>query len=85
MLNLNQLAPYRVHLILGALTVAWFAFATLLGVADGYSVVHAFWAAIKEVKPMEWVSGICMWVTIASLVKQNDELRAKVQLLESRQ
>ena len=82
---LKQLAPYRVHLILGSVTLAWFSFATLLGVADGDSVFHAFWAAIKEVKLMEWVSGICMWVTIASLVKQNDELRARLQLLESRQ
>lgn len=85
MLNLNQLAPYRVHLILGAVTVAWFSFATLLGVADGDSVVHAFWASIKEVKLMEFVSVVCVWATMASLVKQNDELRAKVQLLESRQ
>ena len=82
---LTQLAPYRVHLILGTVTLTWFSFATLLGVADGDSVFHAFWAAIKEVKPMEWVSGICVWMTIAGLVKQNDELRAKVELLESRQ
>ena len=82
---LKQLAPYRVHLILGAVTLAWFSFATILGVADGDSVFHAFWAAIKQVKPMELVSLICVWVTIAGLVKQNDELRAKVELLESRQ
>jgi len=82
---LNQVAPYRGHLILGAVTLAWFSFATLLGVIDGDTLVHAFWAAIKEVKPMEWVSGICVWLTIASLVKQNDGLRAKLQLLESRQ
>ena len=82
---LTQLAPYRVHLILGTITVAWFSFATILGVADGDSVFHAFWAAIKEVKPMEWVSVICVWVTIAALVKQNDELRAQVQVLTSRQ
>jgi hypothetical protein len=82
---LRQLAPYRVHLILGTVTLAWFSFTTLLGVADGDSVFHGFLAAIKEVKPLEWVSGICLWVTIASLVKQNDELRARVQLLESRQ
>ena len=82
---LKQLAPYRVHLILGTVTVAWFSFATLLGVADGDSVFHSFWAAIKEVKPMEWVSGICVWMTIAGLIKQNDQLRAKIELLESRQ
>jgi len=84
MLNLNQLAPYRVHFIMGAVTLAWFSFATLLGVADGDSLFHAFWAAIKEVKLMEWVSGVCVWMTVASLVKQNDELRAKVQVLTSR-
>ena len=82
---LNQLAPYRVHLILGAATLAWFSLATILGVADGDSVFHSFWTSIKQVKLMEWGSGICMWVAIASLVKQNDELRAKVELLESRQ
>lgn len=82
---LNQLAPYRVHLILGGATLAWFSLATLLGVADGDNVFHAFWAAIKEVKPVEWVSGICMWAAMASIVKQNDGLRAKIQLLESRQ
>lgn len=82
---LKQLTPYRVHLILGAVTLAWFSFATLLGVAGGDSVFHAFWAAIKEVKPMGWVSGVCVWVTIATLVKQNDELRAKIEVLASRQ
>lgn len=82
---LKQLAPYRVHLILGAVTLAWFSLATLIGVAEGDNVFHAFWAALKEVKPMEWVSGICVWATIASLVKQNDGLRAKLELLESRQ
>ena len=82
---LKQLAPYRVHLILGAVTLAWFSFATLLGVIDGDSLVHAFWTSIKEVKLMEWVTGICLWITFASLIKQNDELRAKIQLLESRQ
>ena len=84
MLNLKRLAPYRVHLLLGAVTVGWFSFATLLGVADGNSVFDAFWAAIKEVKLMEWVSGICVWVAVANLVKQNDGLRAKLELLESR-
>jgi hypothetical protein len=81
----KQLAPYRVHLILGTVTLAWFSFATLLGVADGDSVFHAFWTSLKEVKLMGWVSGICMWAAIASMVKQNDRLRVKVQLLESRQ
>ena len=82
---LNQLAPYRVHLIFGAGTLAWFSLATLIGVAEGDNVFHAFWAAIKEVKLMEWVTGICLWITFASLIKQNDGLRAKIQLLESRQ
>ena len=85
MLNLKQLARFRVHLIMGAILLAWFTLATLLRVIDGENVLWAFWASIKEVKPMEFVSLICMWVTMASLVKQNDELRAKVQLLESRQ
>ena len=84
-LNLNELAPYRVHLVLAACTTAWFAFATLINVLDGENVLWAPWAAIKEVKLMEWVTGICLWITFASLIKQNDELRAKVQLLESRQ
>ena len=82
---LTQLAPYRVHLIFGAGAVAWFSLATLIGVMDGDNVFHAFWAAIKEVKPLEWVSALCIWATMASLVKQNDGLRAKIQLLESRQ
>lgn len=82
---LKQLAPYRVHLILGAVTLAWFSFATFLGVADGDSVFHAVWTSLKEVKLMEWVTGICLWITFASLVNQNDGLRAKIQLLESRQ
>ena len=85
MLNLNQLARYRVHLIMGAFLLAWFTLATFLRVIDGENVFWAFWASIKEVKPMEWLSLVCVWATIASLVKQNDELRAKVQLLESRQ
>ena len=85
MLNFNQLAPYRIHLIMGAFTIAWFTFATLLNVLEGQNVLWAFWASIKEVKLMEFVSVVCVWATIASLVKQNDELRAKVRLLESRQ
>ncbi len=82
---LNQLAPYRVHLIIGTILFAWFTLATFMRVIDGENVLWAFWASIKEVKPMEFVSLICVWATMASLVKQNDQLRAKVQLLESRQ
>ncbi|MGZ5436565.1 MAG: hypothetical protein ACXWID_06540 [Pyrinomonadaceae bacterium] len=82
---LNQLARYRVHLIFGAATVFWFALGTIAGIVDGDGVFHSFWTSIKEVKPMEWVSGICMWVAIASLVKQNDELRARIEVLASRQ
>jgi hypothetical protein len=54
-------------------------------VVDGENLLWAFWTSIKEVKLMEWVSLICVWVTMASLIKQNDELRAKVELLTSRQ
>ena len=85
MLSLNQLAPYRGHLAFAAFTIAWFTFATLINILEGQNVLWAFWASVKEVKLMEWVSIICVWGTMASLVKQNDELRAKVQLLESRQ
>ena len=85
MLNLNQLRRYRVHLALTACTIGWFAFATLLNILDGENVLWAFWASIKEVKLMEFVSVVCIWGTIASLVTENDKLRAKVQLLESRQ
>lgn len=85
MLNLKQLARYRVHLIMGAFLLGWFTLATLSRVIDGENVLWAFWASIKVVKPLEWLSLVCVWGTIASLVKQNDELRAKVQLLESRQ
>jgi hypothetical protein len=85
MINLKQLAPYRVHLIMGTFTIAWFTFATLLNILEGEKILWAFWASIKAVKLMEWVSAICVWATMASLVKQNDKLRAKVQLLESRQ
>lgn len=81
---LTQLAPYRVHLIFAAFTLGWFSFAIILGVVDGGGLLPAFWAAIKEVKPMEWFSLICIWATIATLVKQNDELRAQVQVLTSR-
>ncbi len=82
---LKQLARFSVHVILGAVTILWFSFGTIAGVIDGDSLGHAFWASIREVKLMEWVSGICVWVAIASLVKQNNELRAKVELLTSRQ
>ena len=82
---LKQLGPYRVHLIFAGLSLAWFSFATILGVLDGDSVFHAFSTSIREVKLVEWVSAICMWIAVASLIKQNDELRAKIQLLESRQ
>jgi hypothetical protein len=85
MLNLNQLAPYRVHLVFGAILLGWFTLATFVRVIDGQNVLWAFWASIKEVKLMEWVSLVCIWLTMASLVKENDKLRAKVQLLESRQ
>lgn len=85
MLNLNQLAPYRVHLIMGAFAIAWFTFATLLNILQGENVLWAFWNSVKEVKLMEFVSVVCIWITVASLVKENTELRAKVQLLESRQ
>ena len=84
MLNLNQLAPYRVHLAFAVFTIAWFTFATLLNILEGQNVLWAFWASIKAVKLMEFVSVICIWTTTASLVKQNDDLRAKVQVLTSR-
>lgn len=82
---LKQLARFRVHLIFSAILLAWFALGTFMRVIDGENVLWAFWASIKEVKLMEWVSLVCVWVTMASLVKQNAELRAKIQLLESRQ
>lgn len=82
---LTQLARYRVHLLFAAFTIAWFTFATFLRVLDGENALWAFWNSVKEVKLMEFVMLICMWITVASLVKENCELRAKVQLLESRQ
>ena len=82
---LKKLAPFRVHLILGGTLLVLFVLATLMRVIDGENVLWAFWASIKEVKLLEWVSLICVWVTMAGLVKQNDQLRAKVELLESRQ
>lgn len=85
MLNLKQLARFRVHVIMGAFLLAWFTLATFMRVIDGENLLWAFLASIKEVKPFEWVSLVCVWATIASLVKQNDELRAKVELLTSRQ
>jgi hypothetical protein len=85
MLTLNLLARYRVHLIFGAFLLAWFALVTLARVIDGDNVLWAFWASIKEVKLMEWVSLVCLWVSIATVTKQNAELRAKIELLESRQ
>ena len=85
MLNLNQLTRYRVHLIMGAFLLAWFTLATFINVLEGQNILWAFWASIREVKPFEWLSLVCVWATVASLVKQNDRLRAKIQLLESRQ
>ena len=85
MLNLSQLARYRVHLIFSAFLLAWFALVTFARVIDGENVLWAFWASIKEVKLMEWVSLVCLWVSIATVTKQNAELRAKIELLESRQ
>ena len=82
---LTQLAPYRVHLSFSAVLLAYFTVATLLHVLEGENLLWAPWASIKEVKLMEWVSLGCVWATIAGLVKENDQLRAKVQLLESRQ
>ena len=85
MLNLNQLARYRVHLLMGAFLLAWFAFTTFINILDGANVLWAIWASIKTVKPMELVSVVCIWMAMASLVKENYKLRAKIQLLESRQ
>ena len=85
MLNLNQLARLRVHLIMGAFLLAWFAFNTFSNVLGGANVLWAFWATIKAVKPMEFFSVICIWTAMASLVKENYKLRDKIQLLESRQ
>jgi hypothetical protein len=82
---LKQLVRFRVHLVFGAILLAWFSLATFMRVLDGENVLWAFWASIREVKLMEWVSLVCVWVTMASLVKQNAELRAKIELLESRQ
>lgn len=81
---LKQLTRYRVHLLFAAGTLAWFTLATFMRVLDGENVLWAFWASVKEVKLMEFVSVVCIWVTVASLVKENHELRAKIQLLESR-
>jgi len=85
MLNLNQLARDRVHLLFAAGTVAWFTLATFLRVLDGENALWAFWNSVKEVKLMEFVSMVCLWIALASLVKENHELRAKVELLTSRQ
>ena len=85
MFNLNQVARYRVHLIMGALLLAWFAFTSFINILDGANVLWAFWASIKTVKPMELLSVICIWAAMASLVKENYRLRDKIQLLESRQ
>jgi uncharacterized membrane protein len=81
----KQLARFRVHLVFGGILLGWFALATFMRVIDGENLLWAFWASLKEVKLMEWFSLVCVWVTMASLIKQNDELRAKVELLESRQ
>ena len=85
MLTLSQLARYRVHLAFAGCAIAWFSLATFMNVLDGQNVLAAFWTSVKAVKLMEWVSAICIWVAVASLVKENYELRAKVELLESRQ
>ena len=82
---LKQLARFRVHLVFGAILLGWFALTTFVRVLDGENLLWAFWTSIKEVKLMEGVSLICVWATMASLIKQNDELRAKVELLTSRQ
>ena len=85
MLNLKQLARYRVHLAVVACTIVWFTFATLINILEGANVLWAFWLTIKDVKPMEFFSVICVWIAMASLVKENYKLRAKIELLESRQ
>ena len=82
---LNQLARFRVHLIFSACILGWFLFGTFMRVIDGENVFWAFWSSVREVKLMEWVSAICIWIGIASLVKQNHELREKLNAQASRQ
>ena len=82
---LIQLARLKVHLIFSACILGWFALGTFTRVIDGENVLWAFWNSVREVKLMEWVSAICIWIGIASLLKQNRELREKLNAQASRQ
>ncbi len=82
---LKQLARFRVHLMFGAGLVFWLSLGTFAGVIDGDNVFHALWATIKEIKPMEWVSIICLWFAFATLIKENEQLRAKLNIEAGRQ
>jgi len=77
---LKQLARFRVHLIFGGLLGAWLAMLTIAGLVEGDNLFHAFWMSIKETKLAEWVTVMGVWFAMAILVKQNDELRAKLNL-----
>ena len=67
---LNKLHRYRVHLIFGAATLGWFFLMVMAGMIDGQRFFPALWAAIKEVRPFEWLVVICLWLSMASLMKE---------------
>ena len=62
---LKQLAQFRVHLIFGAAVALWFLLAVVPDMIDGQGFFPAAWAAIKEVRPFEWVMVFCVWLSLA--------------------
>lgn len=67
---LNQLHRYRVHLIFGAATLAWFFLSVIPAMIDGQQFFAALWGAIKAVRPFEWLVVIGLWLSMASLMKE---------------
>jgi hypothetical protein len=61
---LKQLARFRVPLIFGAAAAVWFLLGVVPRMIDGEGILPASWAAIKEVRPFEWVVVFCVWLSV---------------------
>jgi hypothetical protein len=61
----KQLARFRVHLIFGGAMLVWFLLSVIPDMLDGQRFIPAVWTAIKGVRPLEWVMGVCFWLVLA--------------------
>lgn len=63
---LKQLARFRVHLFFGGAIFVWLLFNVITSMIDGQRIFPALWAAIKEVRPFEWIMMIAFWYFFAT-------------------